>query len=331
MSPTSASSTARLAAGRPTPQAPEIDFETARVSVILASIDARETIRQSVAAFLEEVGDRGEVIVVDASRDGSADEVERLFPEVKVLRRDPGQLAPVLWRDGLLEANSPLVAFSTAQMVPSPGWLDGHLRCMADTGAAGVGGPIEASYPLPPVDRAIYLLRYVNYGYPMARSDKAEPPGDNAFYRREALLGVAETWSNGFWEVEVHRGLRSQGSRLELTDDATVEFRGGSRLSGLIRQRGLHARYYGASRAGQMGPAQRLLRILTAPAVPLVLLRRIASALNVRKRSLVPWLPALPSLGILLTAWTSGEVMGTMFGAPTSTPACRDAVGFLEG
>src|SRR5436305_4069416 len=114
-----------------------------RVAVVVASIDARRTACASLARFLDEVGPRGEVVLVDASADGTADEAERAFPGLRVLRRPPGRLAPELWRDGLRATDAPLLAFSTAAMLARPGWLAALLDRLEATGAAGVGGAIE--------------------------------------------------------------------------------------------------------------------------------------------------------------------------------------------
>jgi hypothetical protein len=288
-----------------------------RVAVVVASIDARATIHVSLARFLEEVGNRGDVILVDASRDGTADEAERAFPGLRIIRRPAGQLAPELWRDGLLVTNTPLVAFSTAQMVPSAGWLDALPVCLDTTGAAVVGGPIEPSSSLSASDRALYLLRYVNYLRPLPAVDDVEPPGDNALYRREAMGGLEHLWERGFWEVEIHRALRSRGEPLMMAADASVEFRGGASLAESLRQRRSHARHYGASRAGRMRTVERLARSAAAPVVPAVLLGRIAEALVSRGHELTPWLPALPTLSLLLAAWSLGETTGTWLGTQT--------------
>jgi hypothetical protein len=286
------------------------------VSVVLASIDARSTIAASLSRFLDEAGSQGELILVDASRDGTAEEAERSFPRVQVLRRPAGWLAPELWRDGLAAAKAPLVAFSTAQMVPSAGWLAALRGRLETAHAAVVGGPIEPSPRLSANDRALYLLRYVNYLRPLPERGPIEPPGDNALYRRSALAGLEAAWDDGFWEVEIHRRLRARGERLVMASEAAVEFRGGGRLAAAIRQRRSHARHYGATRAGQMGNLQRLARSAAAPAVPAVLLHRIAATLAARGRRLGPWLPALPSLSLLLAAWSVGEATGTWFGPP---------------
>src|SRR4051794_14992180 len=129
------------------------------MAVILASIDARRTFRSSLDGWLREVDGRGEVIVADASRDGTADAIEASFPAVRVLRQPPGRLAPELWRDGLEATEAPLVAFSTAQMVPTVGWCRAMLERLEETGAAAVGGPIDPPNEYVPGCWATYLHR----------------------------------------------------------------------------------------------------------------------------------------------------------------------------
>ncbi|MBV8380989.1 MAG: glycosyltransferase [Planctomycetaceae bacterium] len=288
------------------------------VAVVVAATEARGTVRASLARFLDEVDGRGQVVLVDASRDGTADEAERAFPGLRVLRRPPGWLAPELWRDGLDATDAPLVAFSTAQMVPCQGWLSALLGRLDVTGAAAVGGPIEPAPGLAPGDRALYWHRFVNYLRPMPDTalNAVEPPGDNALYRRDRLVGLEPLWERGFWEVEVHRHLRLRGERLAMADDAAVEFLGGTRLLEAIRRRQAHARHYGADRASRMGPAHRLARSAAAPLVLAVMLRRLVAALTARGQALGPWLPALPGLALLLAAWTLGEARGTWAGPP---------------
>jgi hypothetical protein len=294
------------------------------VAVVVASIEARTSVEASLGRFLDEAGERDEVILVDASRDGTADVAEAAFPRLRVVRRPAGRLAPELWSDGLRATDAPLVAFSTAQMVPQPGWLTALRSRLESTGAAVAGGPIEPSPWLAPSDRAVYLLRFVNYLRPLPDEDRIDPPGDNALYRRAALEGLESEWEGGFWEAEIHRRLRARGERLVLASGAIVEFQGGGRLSLALRQRRQHARIYGAARAARMGPAQRLARSAAAPVVPAVMLRRIAAALAARGRSFGPWVPALPTLGLLLAAWSVGEAAGTCLGG-AAAPSRRDA------
>jgi hypothetical protein len=296
--------------------------ERLRVSVIVAATDARATVAASLRRFAEEVQGRGEVLLVDASRDGTAIQAARAgLPGVRFLERPAGRLVPQLWQDGIDATDAPLVALSTAAMIPQPGWLDALLRCLDATGAAGVGGPIEPAPGLAPFDRAVYLLRYVNYLRPWPRHLAPEPPGDNALYRRDRL-GTAG--ARGFWETEVHRDLDARGESLAMTPEAVVRFHGGTRPRAMTAQRRVHARYYGAQRALRMGRLERLTRTAAAPAVPLLMVRRICTTLAERGEPLGRWMSAFPWLGVLLTAWSAGEACGTWLGPPAEARPTRD-------
>ena len=292
---------------------------TARLAMVVAAVDARATALESVGRFLDEVRGEGDLVVVDASCDGTADMIEAGFPGVRVLRRRPGRLAPELWGDGLAATDAPLVAFSNAAMVPSQGWLRALRDRLDETDAAAVGGPIEPGEGLGPTDRAVYLLRYLNYWQPGAGGRPVEPPGDNALYRRERLSGMGDLLRTGFWESEVHARLRSRGERLVSADGARVSFRGGARLAPMVGQRFRHGLRFGASRAGRMGATARTVRAVAAPAVPAVLLGRVARGLRAIDQAPGPWLAALPGLALLATAWAAGEARGTWTGPPRST------------
>jgi len=291
------------------------------VAVVVAWDGPGRSPDATLARFAAEAGPRGEVIVVDASRDGSAGGPAGRFANVRHLRRPPGRLVPLLWRDGLLAADAPLVAFSTARMLPRPGWLASLAGRLRAAGAAGVGGPIEAGARLTATDRAVALLRYSNYFPPSPEPDHAEPPGENALYRRDRLFEVESSWAEGFWEVEVHRALRDRGHSLAICGPAVAAFEGGAGLFALIGQRFAHGRRYGSGRSAGLGRAARLARVALAPMVPPLLCARIVARLRGRGMSLGPWLASAPSLLVLATAWAVGEAVGTWRGrAGDSSP-----------
>ena len=284
------------------------------VAIVLASIDASATIGASVREFLTQLGDRGRVIVADGSRDGSAEIAQAVSAEVQVVDRTPGTLAPVLWREGLVASETEVVVFSTAQMIPRSGHVDALLAALDLLGASAVGGPIAAGRNLSAVDRAMYLLRYANYLPPVPESSTFDPPGDNAAYLRRDLDLVADSWRSGFWEIEVHRQLRALGRRIATVPTAVVEFAGGCTLGGAIAHRLAHARRFGSGRSEGRGLAARIVRSSAAPVVPPLLLSRIFKNLRARGEPLGPWLPALPHLGVLLSAWSLGEATGALLG-----------------
>ncbi|HEV3163492.1 MAG TPA: glycosyltransferase [Isosphaeraceae bacterium] len=285
-----------------------------RVAVIVAAIDARKTIAASLAGFLSEVGELGEVVLVDASRDGTASRAETLFPGLTVLRRPAGMLAPELWRDGLRATDAPLVVFSTAAMMPRPGWLDALVSTLRSRNAAAVGGRIVPSDGLNWCDQAIYLNRYLNYWKLTSDASLTEPAGDNAIYRRESLAGLESLIDHGFWEVAVHRHMRARGESLALCADSVVEFLGGTRMSRVLPQRFAHARHYAGDRAGSWSITHRILRFAAAPLIPPVLLARTIRGLSRQGEHPANWVPAFLGLLPILGAWTIGEAIGTIAG-----------------
>ncbi|MDB5349813.1 MAG: putative glycosyltransferase [Planctomycetota bacterium] len=285
------------------------------VAVILASVDASPSFEASVRGFLAEVGDHGEIVVVDASGKDLISRFGEFSSRIRVIETRPGSLAPELWRDGLNSTVADLVAFSTCQMVPRTGWLAAMVEGLSRTGAAGAGGPISPAGGLSPTDRALYLLRYANYLPPVPESPVFDPPGDNAMYRRERLVGLEHAWRDGFWEVEVHKCLRGRGEELVAVQAATVEFIGGVSLGPAVTHRMAHARHFGAGRSRGDRLSTRLARMAMAPAVPPLLLARIVRNLRSRGEPIGPWLSAIPSLGVLLSTWSLGEATGAVFGA----------------
>ncbi len=286
-----------------------------RADVVLAAMEGGPILEASLSAFAAEVAGAGDLIVVDGSRDGiSVPDDSR----IRLIRR-PDRLAPELWGIGLESSVAEFVAFSTTQMVPRRGWLAGLVEEVQSRGLAGVGGPIAAGPGLSRVDRALYLMRFASYAPPVPDSSTFDPPGDNALYRRSALEAVRDSWREGFWEIEVHRSLRSLGVRLGSAPGALVEFLGGASRSRAIAHRVAHARRFGAWRGRGDSLVANLARTATAPAVPAVLLARIARSLSLREEPIGPWLGALPDLSLFLTAWSMGEAAGRLLGPGART------------
>ena len=97
------------------------------------------------------------------------------------------------------------------------------LRHAAGRGLAGHGvAPVEQR-PTPSAARssretgcalrdwAEYFCRYARDMLPFEPRETVDLPGDNAVYRREALLAVRDTYRDGFWEPDVNRALRDTG------------------------------------------------------------------------------------------------------------------------
>lgn len=222
----------------------------------------------------------------------------------------PGRsLVPEQWAAGLIEASRPVVALTSAAMVPGPGWLD-RARRLASAPEAGRGGAIEPGVGLRHWDWALYFCRYAPYMLPLERTAGLEVAADNAAYRADVLEGYRTRWQDGFWEPFVHRAMRAEGHRLSIDPDMVVQLSPGTDPGAFARQRFRHGRSHGRHRSKGQHRVVVLVAGLTAPAVPPLLAARIARLVWTKRRYRARLVVALPAVVWFSAWWAAGELAG---------------------
>lgn len=287
------------------------------LSVVVAAQNANATVSRVLSALERQRADGiAEVLLVDNSRDGTADLVRRDFPWVTIVRAAGPRLIPELWGEGVLRARGPIVALSTAQAVPGPTWARAHLRAHQDGAWAGVGGPISLEPSLGSLDRAVYWLRFARWNLPAYQGPVRDVAGDNASYRRAALAPYEERIrAEGFWENEINHELRRAHAEFFAAPEATCAFVGGTEWRSFAAQRLIHGRRFGQSRLAGASRARRAFRIVTWPGTPLVFLGRLLAQARA-SGSTADILRVLPALCCCLGAWSAGELLGYVAGPP---------------
>lgn len=275
------------------------------LSIVIGCSNAASTIEACLNAVSR---DRSgvEVILVDSSTDGSAEKVAGRFPAVTVMRMAPGLLVPFLWSTGIGLSKGAHIAITTAHCVPEDDWVE---RCLfvAQSSEAAVGGPILEPLDGSATDWAIYLARYSAFLPPLQEGKTAEIAGDNAVYRRD-LLQTHHTTSEGFWEHLYHRSLRLDGYTLSLDPKLAVRFAGSS-FTEFCSVRARHGFHYGSTR--EMAFPERVIRFVTSPLLPPVLVLRIVRRVVSKRRDWTRNVArALPFLFIAVLSWSLGEAAG---------------------
>lgn len=215
-------------------------------------------------------------------------------------------LVPELWGAGLRAARGSAVAFTTTRFRVGEGWGRALVDALAE-GAAGAGGPIRLGAGAGFRCRAVHLLRYADFGPGRAAGPVEEIPADNAAYWRTALDRAGGSGEEGFWDVEVHRRLRSDGGELAWVPRAEAKMVDSAALPAFLLQRFRHGRRYGRYRARELEtPVWRSLA--AAPLVPVVLTVRALRRHG--RRALAASLPAVPHLLLMAAAWAAGEARG---------------------
>lgn len=254
-------------------------------------------------------GQRGgaEVLVCESRR--SADSLRRRFAWATFVHC-PGQLVPVLWREGIDRARGRIVALTISAMLPGADWVEAihaeHRRHDA------VAGAIDAGPGLGPADWAEYLCRYSHDIPPFPPHECRALPGDNASYKRPLLDRTRELHRDGFWEPVVHDRLAEEGVRLWHTPNLLVRYARSAGAKAFIRQRLQHGRAHGRQRGVGFGTGRNLLGTVGWPLVPLLLTARVLRRVGSVRRMTVPALAALPLIFAFNVAWAAGEARGHM-------------------
>jgi hypothetical protein len=217
-------------------------------------------------------------------------------------------LVPEQWRNGIDGADGEIVCLTISAMRPGPGWLDTAWRLSRDVDA--VGGAIEPGDDLRLRDWAEYFCRYARDMLPFPARETVDFPGDNAVYRRDALVATRDVYRDGFWELEVNRALRDKGYRLWHSPELVV-YQGRSAGFGvLMRQRLVHGRKYGRQRGARFSTARNVAGVPAAVVVPIVLLARTFREVFSRRRLRLRLVAATPLLLAYDIAWAAGEAAG---------------------
>jgi glycosyltransferase involved in cell wall biosynthesis len=294
------------------------------LSVVIAANDAARSIDRCLQHLVRScAGLRAELIVADASTDGTAERVEAFGPPARLIRCEADTLAPHLWAIGYRQATGRVVAFTTGHCLVSPDWATALTRAVAG-GADGAGGPLVIDRGTRPLDWAIYYLRYSAFTpYTLgAGRISGEIAGDNAAYARAALDRHAASFDRGFWEVDFHRDLRADGGWLAAVPEAVIAFSKSFPPSTIIRHRFAHGRHFGAGRA-KGGTRSRWQIVVASPLVPFVLAARAArralrggsdATASTAPDGRMPWrfVVALPWFLVLAGAWAAGEARGAL-------------------
>jgi hypothetical protein len=289
------------------------------VSVIIASVEAAQSIERCLESVRAAVAGRSsEVVVVDASRDASADIAERVVGAAHVLRCAPGTLTPELWAVGIARSKGRVIALTTGHFVVGPTWTR-SLESALQEGHVGAAGRIDLGSETSVTDWAVFYLRYSEFlNEPeQLRSGVPGIPADNAAYDGDAIRRFVTTSDDGFWEVEFHRQLHATGGSLAVVPGATAWYARSFPFATIARHRFHHGRHSGAWRV-MHNERSPFAVVAAAPLVPFALAARVWRRVRPMAAHRGRFLRALPVFLTLAACWAIGEAVGAIGGAPAS-------------
>jgi Glycosyl transferase family 2 len=220
----------------------------------------------------------------------------------------------VLRARGLAAARGDLVALIEDHAWPDPDWSAGVVAAHRD-GPAAIGGAIENGIDRP-LNWAVYFCDFGRYQSPLPAGPAAFASDANVSYKRAALEAVRPVWAESFREVVVNGALTGRGEQLALSPLIVVrQHRSDLAFGPALRERFIWARSYALTRSASLGRGKRLVLALLSPALPAILLGRMARTAQQRGRHFGAFLRALPLIAALLVGWAAGEGAGYLAAA----------------
>ena len=209
--------------------------QTVRTSVIIPAYDAWDTLPRTLEALRPQIEGVGrELILVESSGVVARKDIERRWPWVHAItprvRTFPGT-----GRNLALEyARGELLAFTDADAVPQPGWLDG-LEAALTPEVDAVAGAVLNGTPWSAVGTSDYLLEFANW-LPERQGRMLHGATCNLLVRRDVLVR-AGGFPTDLWPGEdtIFTFRLGERGRLAFAPDARVFHLNRTRFSELVR------------------------------------------------------------------------------------------------
>lgn len=285
-----------------------------QVSVVIASIVGAPFIDDCLASvFAQKNAPEFEVIVVDCRGPENVSRLSKRFPEARFIQLQKRETVPQLRRIGVEQARGQIVAVIEEHCLAAENWL-AALSAAFTSDYVVVGGPVDFRQDSRLRDWITYFVEYNSYLPPWADGDTLNVGSANAAYRRETLLSNLPVLNDGYWEATLHPKLLAGGRKFRSVPSMIVYHRGPFDYLYYLRQRYLFSRAFSGARRPTISAAQRTFYLLAAPAIPFLLLSRIASRVFARKCYPNKFLLSLPLLIPAMTSYVAGEWMGYAFG-----------------
>lgn len=286
----------------------------AKLSVIIPSVNGLPAIGECLAALTRQQGCKPEIVIVDRCWNGTAEHIKTRFPEVKLVRVAPPIGIPEMRSIGLSQATGDIIAFTEDHCIAPEDWCEKIIKAHHQSGYQAIGGAIENGSVARIRDWAAYLCEYSDLMLPLAAGEVSNIAGNNASYARKILEGVDESVKRDCWEFFLQEELKAQGVRFFSVPDIVLAHKKEFDVLYFVTQRFHYSRSFAAMRAARVSGFRRVYYVITTPALPFLLLWRIASQVISKKRHYRELILSLPLLLLYGVSYACGEFIGYLLG-----------------
>jgi hypothetical protein len=211
------------------------------------------------------------------------------------------------------QASGESVAVIEDHVLVPEGWARQLLQAQA-RGEDVVGGAVENAATERLVDWAAFLCEYSHLLPPLPDGPSDWLTGNNTVYRRTLLERYRAVTEQGRWENVLHDRMRDDGVTLYCRPAIRVGHKKHYTVWEYLSQRYLYSRSYAGARVAGTGLPKRLVYGLAALALPPLLFYRTVARIWSKRVHRGELVKSLPLLGLFVTGWAAGEMVGAWFG-----------------
>jgi hypothetical protein len=219
-------------------------------------------------------------------------------------QRTPLELASL----ALKEARGDVILLTEDHCAPRPDWVARTLAAQRD-GRAVVGGLVEIGEHASATDWAFYFVDFFRYASPAPAGPSPTLTVCNVSYKRRELDAIRSLWEVYFHETAINDALRERFGALWLEPSSQVTMSRHVTLGDALYERYAFGRLFGCTRLG-FAPEKRLYYCVFAPALPLILMTRMARKSFTSARLLRSFARAFVPLSLMVLWWSWGEWLG---------------------
>lgn len=288
--------------------------DAVELSVVVPSVNGWADLEGCLTALAgQRDGVHLEVLVADRCGTPVREPVRNGFPWVTLIEAPPETTIPQLRSLGFASARGDSVAVIEDHVLVPPGWAR-QLLALQRQGEDVVGGSVENAATERLVDWAAFLCEYSHLLPPLPEGPVASLPGNNTVYRRSLLDKYRSVIGEGRWEDYLHRRLREDGILLYSRPAIKVGHKKHYTVREYLSQRYLYSRSFAGMRLRGASTGRRLAYGFAALALPPLLFARTVRTIWRKKCHRGELIRSLPLLGLFVSGWAWGEVVGAWFG-----------------
>jgi glycosyltransferase involved in cell wall biosynthesis len=252
------------------------------------------------------------VIVVDSGSDSTADLVAERFPEVRLQSFVDRKYAGHARNLGVREARGSILAFTDADCVPEPDWIEA-IRTAHRQSYPVIGGVIANANPASRVGRAYYFAEFNNWLPGSPPGPVRDMPACCWSMKRSAYERYGPFIEGTYcYDTAFHWRMAADRQRPQLDPAIVVAHVNPTSWTYCLNHEVQHGRAFARVRVAErrMTRVAALARAATAPLLPVLLFIRALRNVAASPGALREFLAAAPLVFLAIAAWSYGEMTG---------------------